>query len=183
MNKLDIADEIATYTNQLDNIAELMLINLNNSDISKSKELDRLYFLNDYIKELSNQLYNFSNEIIKEWCQMIIPDAKTKQIYNMIVNSTSKHPIATRKLSDVTGLNERTIRNRITELIFIYKVPIGAYRTGNNKGYFLIKNQDEYNQVRNTLKAQAFEELKRVNQLRENLKNWSDERWQHTHLI
>lgn len=183
MNKLDIADEIATYTNQLDNIAELILINLNNSDISKSKELDRLYFLNDYIKELSNQLYNFSNEIIKEWCQMIIPDAKTKQIYNMIVNSTSKHPIATRKLSDVTGLNERTIRNRITELIFIYKVPIGAYRTGNNKGYFLIKNQDEYNQVRNTLKAQAFEELKRVNQLRENLKNWSDERWQHTHLI
>lgn len=66
MNKLDIADELTTYTNQLDNIAELMLINLNNSDISKSKELDRLYFLNDYIKELSNQLYNFSNEIIKE---------------------------------------------------------------------------------------------------------------------
>ena len=66
MNKLDIADEIATYTNQLDNIAELILINLNNSDISKSKELDRLYFLNDYIKELSNQLYNFSNEIIKD---------------------------------------------------------------------------------------------------------------------
>lgn len=66
MNKLDITDEIATYTNQLDNIAELMLINLNNSDISKSKELDRLYFLNDYIKELSNQLYNFSNEIIKD---------------------------------------------------------------------------------------------------------------------
>ena len=66
MNKLDIADKLTTYTNQLDNIAELMLINLNNSDISKSKELDRLYFLNDYIKELSNQLYNFSNEIIKE---------------------------------------------------------------------------------------------------------------------
>lgn len=183
MNKLDIADEIATYTNQLDNIAELMLTNLNNSDISKSKELDRLYFLINYAKQISNGLYNFSNEITKEWCQMIIPDAKTKQIYNMIVNSTSKHPVATKKISDVTGLNERTIRNRITELIFIYKVPIGAFRTGNNKGYFLIKNQDEYNQVRNTLKAQAFEELKRVNQLRENLKNWSDERWQHTHLI
>lgn len=62
----DVSNEIATYTNQLDNIAELMLINLNNSDISKSKETDRLYFLNDYIKELSNQLYNFSNEIIKD---------------------------------------------------------------------------------------------------------------------
>ena len=66
MNKLDIADEIATYTNQLDNIAELMLINLNNSDISKSKELDRLYFLNDYIKQISNDLYKFSSEIIKD---------------------------------------------------------------------------------------------------------------------
>ena len=66
MNKLDIADELTTYTNQLDNIAELMLINLNNSDISKSKELDRLYFLNDYIKQVSNDLYKFSNEIIKD---------------------------------------------------------------------------------------------------------------------
>ena len=62
----DIADRLTNYTNQLDNITELMLINLNNSNISKSKELDRLYFLNDYIKELSNQLYNFSNEIIKD---------------------------------------------------------------------------------------------------------------------
>ena len=62
----DIADKLTNFTNQLDNIAELILINLNNSDISKSKELDRLYFLNDYIKELSNQLYNFSNEIIKD---------------------------------------------------------------------------------------------------------------------
>ena len=46
MNKLDIADEIATYTNQLDNIAELMLINLNNSDISKSKEqIDFIFWM------------------------------------------------------------------------------------------------------------------------------------------
>ena len=66
MKKLDITDEIATYTNQLDNIAELMLINLNNSNISKSKELDRLYFLADYIKQVSNDLYKFSNEIIKD---------------------------------------------------------------------------------------------------------------------
>ena len=60
MDKLDIANELATYTNQLDNIAELMLINLNNSDISKSKELDRLYFLNDYIKQVSNDLYKLA---------------------------------------------------------------------------------------------------------------------------
>lgn len=66
MNKLDIADKLTTYTNQLDNIAELMLTNLSNSDISKSKELDRIYFLIDYTKQISNGLYNFSNEITKE---------------------------------------------------------------------------------------------------------------------
>lgn len=87
MNKLDIADELTIYTNQLDNIAELMLINLNNSDISKSKELDRLYFLNDYIKELSNQLYNFSNEIIKERWEMTIYTLNLIQYITLIVLS------------------------------------------------------------------------------------------------
>lgn len=66
MNKLDIADELTIYTNQLDNITELMLTNLSNSDISKSKELDRIYFLIDYTKQISHDLYNFSNEIIKD---------------------------------------------------------------------------------------------------------------------
>lgn len=66
MNKLDIADELTTYTNQLDNITELMLTNINNLEISKCKETDRLYFLTDYIKQVSNDLYKFSNEIIKD---------------------------------------------------------------------------------------------------------------------
>ena len=66
MNKLDIADELTIYTNQLDNIVELMLTNINNLNITKCKETDRLYFLNDYIKQISNDLYNFSNEIIKD---------------------------------------------------------------------------------------------------------------------
>lgn len=65
-NKLDIADELTTYTNQLDNITELMLTNINNLEISKCKETDRLYFLTDYIKQVSNDLYKFSNEIIKD---------------------------------------------------------------------------------------------------------------------
>ena len=66
MNKLDIADELTTYTNQLDNITELLITNINNLKISKCKETDRLYFLTDYIKQVSNDLYNFSNEIIKD---------------------------------------------------------------------------------------------------------------------
>ena len=62
----DIADRLTNYTNQLDNVSELMLTNINNSDISKSNELDHLYFLVDYAKQISHDLYNFSNEIIKD---------------------------------------------------------------------------------------------------------------------
>ncbi|PHY96153.1 hypothetical protein CR166_02345 [Ligilactobacillus salivarius] len=66
MNKLDIADELTTYTNQLDNITELLITNINNLEISRCKETDRIYFLTDYIKQISNDLYKFSNEIIKD---------------------------------------------------------------------------------------------------------------------
>ena len=66
MNKLDIADELITYINQLDNITELILININNLKISKCNETDRICFLTDYIKQISNDLYKFSNEIIKD---------------------------------------------------------------------------------------------------------------------
>lgn len=66
MNKLDIADKLTTYTNQLDNITELLTTNINNLNITKCKETDRLYFLNDYIKQISNDLYKFSSEIIKD---------------------------------------------------------------------------------------------------------------------
>lgn len=62
----DIADKLTNFTNQLDNVSELMLTNINNSDISKSNELGHLYFLVDYAKQISHDLYNFSNEIIKD---------------------------------------------------------------------------------------------------------------------
>ena len=69
MNKMDIydiADRLTNYTNQLDNITELLTTNINNLNITKCKETDRLYFLNDYIKQISDDLYKFSSEIIKD---------------------------------------------------------------------------------------------------------------------
>ncbi len=61
----DVSNELATYSIQLNDISELILFNLNKSDISKSDELDRLYFLNDYIKQLSNELDQFSTKVIR----------------------------------------------------------------------------------------------------------------------
>ena len=66
MDKLDIADELTTYTNQLDNITELMLTNINNLKISKCNETDRIYFLTDYIKQITTDLKNISDEITKD---------------------------------------------------------------------------------------------------------------------
>ncbi|PAY60331.1 hypothetical protein A8C40_11615 [Ligilactobacillus salivarius] len=61
----DVSNELATYSIQLKDISELILFNLNKSDISKSDELDRLYFLNDYIMQLSNELDQFSTKVIR----------------------------------------------------------------------------------------------------------------------
>lgn len=40
----DIADRLTNCTNQLDNITELLTTNINNLNITKCKETDRLYF-------------------------------------------------------------------------------------------------------------------------------------------
>ena len=61
----DISDKLTNFTNQLDNVTELLATNINNLDISKCKETDRLYFLTDYIKQVADDLRVLGNEIIK----------------------------------------------------------------------------------------------------------------------
>ena len=56
MNKMDIDDRIEIIANQLDGITDLIGFNLTVSDIKKSDELDRLYFLIDYIKQITTDL-------------------------------------------------------------------------------------------------------------------------------
>ena len=63
MNIYDIADRLTNYTNQLDNITELLTTNINNLNITKCKETDRLYFLNDYIKQITTDLKKISDDI------------------------------------------------------------------------------------------------------------------------
>ncbi|MYZ68950.1 hypothetical protein FYM61_08890 [Lactobacillus salivarius] len=66
MNKMDIDDRIEIIANQLDGITDLIGFNLNVSDIRKNDELDRLYFLNDYIKQITTDLKNISDDIRKK---------------------------------------------------------------------------------------------------------------------
>lgn len=63
MNKMDIDDRIEIIANQLDGITDLIGFNLNASDIRKNDELDRLYFLNDYIKQITTDLKKISDDI------------------------------------------------------------------------------------------------------------------------
>ncbi|MSE06775.1 hypothetical protein GKC34_13910 [Lactobacillus salivarius] len=63
---MDIDDKLEIIANQLDNISDLIGFNLNTSNIEKSDELDRIYFLNDYIKQLTTYLKNISDDIRKK---------------------------------------------------------------------------------------------------------------------
>lgn len=66
INILEISDELVKCSIQLDNIAELIEINLTISKLKNCDELTRIYFLTDYIKQLSNKLDNFSKKIIRD---------------------------------------------------------------------------------------------------------------------
>ena len=63
MDFLDAADKIAYYATELNNITSLIGINLANSDISKSNELERITFLTEYTKQLASELDNLSTSI------------------------------------------------------------------------------------------------------------------------
>ncbi|GET08467.1 hypothetical protein SY111_10910 [Ligilactobacillus agilis] len=63
MNILDVADKLAYFSTELNSITNLMGINLSNSDISKSNELERITFLTEYTKQLASELDNLSTSI------------------------------------------------------------------------------------------------------------------------
>lgn len=180
MNKLDIADELTIYTNQLDNIAELMLTNINNLKISKCNETDRIYFLTDYIKQISHDLYNFSNEITKDWCQMIlingIPASKELvTIFSMVKGATLENPVKTKDLKRATGLSERSIRIAINRLRFDYGAPIGSLRDGNLNGYYFITTIGDLDATRYPIQSQIREESRLINKLVDNFLTWNEE--------
>lgn len=180
MNKMDIDDRIEIIANQLDSITDLIGFNLNVSDIRKNDELDRLYFLNDYIKQITTDLKNISDDIRKKgWCQMIlingIPASKELvTIFSMVKGATLEHPVKTKDLKNATGLSERLIRDAINNLRFTYSVPIGSIRHATNAGYYFIRSETDLIACIAPIRAQAREELNVVNKLKDNLKDW---RW------
>ena len=177
---MDIDDKLEIIANQLDNISDLIGFNLNTSNIEKSDELDRIYFLNDYIKQLTTYLKNISDDIRKKgWCQMIlingIPASKELvTIFSMVKGASLENPVKTKDLKNATGLSERMIRDGINNLRFTYSVPIGSIRHATNNGYYFIRNQDDLIATIAPIKAQARQELNVVNKLKDNLKDW---RW------
>ena len=95
-------------------------------------------------------------------------------IYNLLLNATLENPIRTSYLKAATGLNERTIRDRINRLVFDYGIPAGTTRT-HNAGYFIAKTEEKLKAIYFPILAQGKEELRRVNKLKENFTNWNKE--------
>lgn len=63
MDILDVADKVAYCSRELNSITNLISINLANSDIRKSNELERITFLTEYTKQLASELDNLSTSI------------------------------------------------------------------------------------------------------------------------
>ena len=66
MDILDVADKLAYYSTELNSITNLIGINLANSDIRKSNELERIKFLTEYTKQLASKLDNLSTSITED---------------------------------------------------------------------------------------------------------------------
>ena len=180
MNKMDIDDRIGMIANQLDSIADLIGFNLTVSGIRKSDELDRLYFLTDYIKQLTTDLKNISDDISdKGWCQMIlingIPASKELvTIFSMVKGATLENPVKTKDLKNATGLSERSIRIAITRLRFDYGAPIGSLRDGNLNGYYFITTIGDLDATRYPIQSQIREESRLINKLVDNFLTWNE---------
>ncbi|NME25224.1 hypothetical protein HF867_10335, partial [Lactobacillus salivarius] len=89
---------------------------------------------------------------------------------------TLENPVKTKDLKRATGLSERMIRDGINDLRFNYSVPIGSIRHVTNNGYYFVRSETDLIATIVPIKAQAKQELNVINKLKDNLKNWSDER-------
>ncbi|MCR1891001.1 DNA-binding protein [Ligilactobacillus murinus] len=82
----------------------------------------------------------------------------------------------TRHLRLVAGLSERRVRQIIGRLIIVYGVPIAGVRSGQNRGYYIVTDDDERTGALGPIKAEINELGKRKQALEQaELKdNWQE---------
>lgn len=85
----------------------------------------------------------------------------------MLLPYGSKNLITTKELENILGLDSRTIRGMIEELISEYGIPICAMREAGHSGYFIPTNQDE--KVRGT--AALSKQVKTMQRRIDNVEN------------
>lgn len=85
----------------------------------------------------------------------------------MLLPYGSKNLITTKELESILGLDPRTIRGMIEELISEYGIPICAMREASYNGYFIPTNQNE--KVRGT--AALAKQVKTMQRRIDNVEN------------
>lgn len=76
-----------------------------------------------------------------------------------------KNAVRKHRLSRITGLNERTMRKIIKDLIEVHQLPIGS-TSSFPAGYFICQTSEEVEDICETSWRQAISLLKRVGSLR-----------------
>lgn len=82
------------------------------------------------------------------------PIGKLAEVYEFIPKGAD-HPISTKKLRDLTGLSERSLRDAIRSLVVEYNKPIGSLRKAEKHGYFIVTESDELNVAIQPLQEQV----------------------------
>ncbi|UXC64071.1 hypothetical protein N4562_03255 [Ligilactobacillus agilis] len=90
---------------------------------------------------------------------------KQKQILALIPRGINA-PIKAKEIAAKTGLDVRTIRENISNLIIYQGFKIGAIRTGREQGYFIATTKQEIEIAVRPLQAQINNMNKRITALK-----------------
>ena len=73
--------------------------------------------------------------------------------------------ITAEEISQITGINRRTVYHDISILIDRYNVPIGGLRSEGQHGYFIIKTEEERKRALASLQKHTLEMQKRIDKV------------------
>ena len=78
-----------------------------------------------------------------------------------------KKAVGRRRLAEVTGLNDRTLREVIYSLVVVHGLPVGSSTGPDGGGYFLIQGQEDLEVATRHLKPRALAIFRRARALEE----------------
>ncbi len=86
-----------------------------------------------------------------------------ERVYSVLCQrSGKKNAIRIRYLAKMVDLPEREVRDIVTALILVFRIPVGSSYNVKKPGYYIISTIEEAEETYNTLKHHAIQILRRA---------------------